>query len=274
MKQHTRDELRQLIPFFVAGTLDDEERRAVEQAVTEEPSFKEDLSFWQSAATAVRGQATYAAAGHPSSELLVCHAEGREIADEGTARALEEHITTCTRCRKELAMIQASLDVRAQHRDRIPARVRLWPRLAAAAVVLLVGALVLTRWLDRETRPTYTLAPLESTRSLDPAALPVVVIPATMDSVEFRLSIPAVDVAELTYRVRLASPLTYDIWSIADFVLLEYDDQTDQILVVLDIATAFPLDADYQFEVEEIVPAGAGLLPETYFYVFRVEREG
>jgi len=273
VKQHTRDELRQLIPFFVAGTLEGEERRAVEQAIGGDPSFKEDLLFWQSAAAAVHGQAAHTDADHPSSELLVHYAEGASVGDDGPIQALDEHVTTCTSCRDELGMIRASFESQARHRDRAPSRIRLWPRLAAAAAVLVVGAVLLTRWLDRETRPTYALMPTETTRSLDPDDVPVVEIETDVEAVEFRLSVPATDLPDLSYIVRFISPQAHEVPSSVDFVVVGQNSQTDQILVVLDAASAFPLGADYQFEVEEVIPAGVDLLPETYFYVFRVERE-
>jgi anti-sigma factor RsiW len=62
------DELKELLPFFVAGTLDPGERKQVEEALGTSKELRKDLKFWQRTKIVVEARALQAAASHRKPE--------------------------------------------------------------------------------------------------------------------------------------------------------------------------------------------------------------
>src|SRR5438093_233113 len=93
-------ELSKLIPLYVAGSLSEPERQAVEEALVASAELRTELAFWK--------QAQYVTSSydpnHPSAEAIVKYAEGKLIGADRLA--FEAHLNQCADCRQELEVIR------------------------------------------------------------------------------------------------------------------------------------------------------------------------
>jgi hypothetical protein len=117
------EEIRNLLPFYVAGTLQPEEKRRIDEALKSSGELRKDLQFWLHAQHAISAQAAYTAAGHVSASAIVDYAEG--ILAPGERRLVEHHLQSCHECSEEYRLVKSSVA------SEIAATPSLIPQLAA-----------------------------------------------------------------------------------------------------------------------------------------------
>jgi anti-sigma factor RsiW len=103
----TNEELRQLLPFYVAGTLGPEERERVDEALKSSEELREDLQFWLHAQHAILSQTAHTAAGHLGAQSMVDCVEG--ILPEPQRSLVRAHLQTCRECSEEYQLVEESL---------------------------------------------------------------------------------------------------------------------------------------------------------------------
>jgi hypothetical protein len=103
----TEEDIKHLVPLYVAGTLGPDEQKAVEEGLQEWPELKKDLEFWMNSATAVRLQAAFEAGAHPATEDLVAYAEW-SLKDRARRLEIDHHLQTCAPCADAYALIQGT----------------------------------------------------------------------------------------------------------------------------------------------------------------------
>lgn len=134
--------LRELLPWYVAGTLSPGEERTVGEHLESCPDCRAELAATERVAQI--------ASSHVPTEVLTAYAFGEESLglDRGV---VERHLAHCPSCRDELALAERAADLPAEPASA-PAR-RGWPLLALAASLLVgfgVGALW---WAPRGGKP-------------------------------------------------------------------------------------------------------------------------
>ena len=72
----TVNEIRELLPFFAANSLQAAERDAVEEALENSEELRKELEFWRHAKHATLINAETRAEGHVSSVQIVDYARG------------------------------------------------------------------------------------------------------------------------------------------------------------------------------------------------------
>jgi hypothetical protein len=100
------DELKNLLPDYIAGRLPASERKNVEDALPHLPELQKELEFWKRLKAATLAEAKYLAEGHLTPEQIVEYVDG---ADLTTKLAYEKHLQSCNACRKELEVVRRAL---------------------------------------------------------------------------------------------------------------------------------------------------------------------
>jgi hypothetical protein len=139
------ERIRELLPFYVNGTLTPDERAMVEEALASSIELQRELRFWERAADAL-----HETHGHLSAQQIVERAKGKTSADDRQTQ--DRHLARCTECSELLQRTQATLastgtDDTAQPRTRFA----VWKYAAAAVFVLGVILFVV-----RDAPPLHT----------------------------------------------------------------------------------------------------------------------
>jgi hypothetical protein len=143
------NEAKELLPFYVNGTLGPSEKEMVEELLKDSPELREQFSFWQNASAAIRAAEAPVRAGHVSGTQVVDFAMGNLAAEERAS--VERHLQSCVRCSEEYSLVKSSISsqtiVEPTIAERIMGAIRsvklvyAVPALTAmiAAVIIYVG---------------------------------------------------------------------------------------------------------------------------------------
>ena len=284
MTDQNHDPIRELIPFYVAGTLTGPEHEQVERALADHPEFAADLHFWQHAAAVIRAEADSSRLGHLPSDRLV------ELAEFGPGRLEPEwatmtaHLENCAACQHDLATVRASLEpdeanvrpMSAADADTIRSRSFLQriplPALAAAAVILLLGIGLLTRSLWGPRSVTFTLRYAETTRSTESPELPVIDLAPQDTSILLHVDIPHTEQPPESFEITIEPPGGASGYLTTGYAFIQRNARIDRLSVVIDPRLALPRDGRYRLTVKEVRPPGGILMPEAYAIAFAVSR--
>jgi hypothetical protein len=97
-----RDNIAELLPWFVNGTLSEEERRKVERHLEVCPLCRDSLKALEWFSESMRTYASILPAEHIDPQKLVTYAESKDELTESELKELEDHLSHCADCRKEL----------------------------------------------------------------------------------------------------------------------------------------------------------------------------
>lgn len=106
------DEIRKLLPLYVAQQLESAERTEIEQALKDSEELRSELRFWEHAKRATILHSEMRSEGHLAAEQIVEYAEG-VVSDPQERMGIESHLQSCVSCRKEYDTIKE-----LQERDR------------------------------------------------------------------------------------------------------------------------------------------------------------
>ena len=138
-----RDELHDLLPWHLNGTLPPDEDRAFRAHVEGCADCRADLERMQALRIELSEHGADLLADHPTPELLV--ALGREEtgeADEQEVAAVRRHVELCDACASELRWISGEAVAGAPERAPSSRRVFAWAAAAAAAASFVTMLLV------------------------------------------------------------------------------------------------------------------------------------
>ncbi len=224
--------VRHLLPFFVGGTLDPEERRDVEEALRSSEELRQELRFWERAKTVVAARMNHATAGHLTVEQIVDRAMGTGSRDE--LLFFDRHLQLCSECSEEFIRVKASLGVRDRVEPAIPNRflgmVRTVRLIYAVPVLMVVIAVVVLYFGQTEKPlpdptvpgvipPAIAEEPAEQTaslwltyrpevRSTSARALPSLALGEQEKQIRVFVAIPQNQVSGIQYKVTVGSPGT------------------------------------------------------------------
>jgi hypothetical protein len=262
------ENMKQLLPFYAAGTLDDAESKAVEAALQSQPELESDLAFWRRAASALGRSHDALAAGHPTAEHLVDYADGRLTQEPKVQSMIEAHLKGCIDCRSHMELAKQT----AAESSSDPAnRFGLWPRLAVAALLLVVATVFfMQRGEDEPQWASVTLEYDAAVRSGGQAMPNVLRLGPTSDSIELRLIIPPAGVPDMQYSVSVRMRRALSSRPSVELTQRIRFDVEGVLVVRAARGTAFPELGLYEIMVTEHPPDSVALLAETYAFVLEV----
>jgi hypothetical protein len=143
-------DIRDLLPFYAAGTLSGGERDRVEEALRTSPELQEELATWVRIRDVVIAGTSATAEGHLSAKQFVDRAMGMVAGTD--LRALDDHIRSCTECSTIMDLVmgtgvsgQEELEgQKPESRWSVPPLRRL-SLLAITATVLVIAAFIIFR---------------------------------------------------------------------------------------------------------------------------------
>lgn len=104
----TIEELKHLIPMYVANTLSQEEKEKLERELKTSDELQQELSFWLYARVATESHFGYLQEGHVASEMITAYAEGT-ILSENERHLVEEHLHQCATCSDEVVLLRKTI---------------------------------------------------------------------------------------------------------------------------------------------------------------------
>jgi hypothetical protein len=104
------NDIGDLLPFFVAGTLKPDESRRVEEALATSEELRKELQFWKRAQEVVAARQAESVAGHLTSKQIVDRALGVLTGDE--LLPVDNHLRSCPACSEELTLLSQSLETK------------------------------------------------------------------------------------------------------------------------------------------------------------------
>jgi hypothetical protein len=138
-EQRDADDIRSLLPLYVAGSLTPEQMRAVASRLKADPELQTDLQFWLSIAQVERQRESADGQGHTTPELLAGFADEPGGLQDNERQEIESHLSSCPTCRDDLRMLREAIGEVVPPRSAVP----MWRYAAAAVIVLaLVGTLL------------------------------------------------------------------------------------------------------------------------------------
>lgn len=102
------EDLKHLIPPYVAGTLSQDEKKLVDHELKTSDELRQELSFWLHARVATESHFEYLQEGHVASETITAYAEGT-IKSESERETVEQHLNQCTSCSDEVALVRKTI---------------------------------------------------------------------------------------------------------------------------------------------------------------------
>jgi hypothetical protein len=132
-----RDAHPDLLPWYAAGRLQDEQSRQIERHLEICEACRAEVAAQRSVAGTLRA---HALAEHPPAERLVIFCESRQQLDASEAVAIEQHVSACPACAHDLVVL-----ARASARSRPRPLARVLAAAATVAVAVLLGGW----WLGR-----------------------------------------------------------------------------------------------------------------------------
>ncbi len=104
----TIDELKQLIPMYVANTLSQEEREVLEREVKSSEELRREVSFWRHARAATESHFDYLQEGHLTSEIITAYVE-ETLQSENERQTIEQHLQQCVSCNDEVDVLKKTI---------------------------------------------------------------------------------------------------------------------------------------------------------------------
>jgi anti-sigma factor RsiW len=277
------DDISQLLPFYVAGTLAAAERAAVEKALAESPALADEVAFWRGAAAATRARGTYEARGHLPADLLVALAEEPKTIERQQLRFLERHLEICSECRGDYDRVRASLAMPGfapQAKGALPGpKLRTWlaalvthrPAVTAlAAWVLVAVALV---WGPQAPEPLVLRLDHASQVRSGAATEPVTLrLQGSVDLLVIHAEVPHSSLAGTSYELTLMDARSRPVHVGRVESVQPRSADVDELKFRVNVGTVAPAGGRLRAVVAEILPAGSRLSAETYEYEFELVR--
>jgi hypothetical protein len=199
------DELKGLLPDYVAGRLTASERKKVDDALPHSPELQEELEFWKQLKAATLAETEYLAEGHLTPEQIVEYVDGAELT---TKLAYEKHLQSCNACRNELEVARGAL---AEDELGVARNGESWSQLLAKylrpayviPVALALTIYVLIKPLPPSPNSKVALPPLDTTGSQ-------LVTPMTSEGIVYILLRPRIGVRSASSGGERESLLHYD----------------------------------------------------------------
>lgn len=302
----TLDDLKELLPLYVAGLLSAEQKAIVEEGLKQHPELREERRFWEGIRRATLLDAPSAAQDHLTAEQIVQYAEGGMPPGEERL-FVERHLQTCATCREELSLLRQvpEGDVRPVHAASEKKRRlffagnlgRIRPAFVVAVLAIVAVIAIYLRYGEQPPQQAATPAtPKETARVVPPRAEQVRRIAYTLPFsgtlrqpfatrsgtpvLTLHDSVTWVDLSVLVEHSAIAAGYVVDL-TIPGGAHMQFADTINPVgrsgsldtLLVSAGRERFTQSGKYVLRVREILKEGIkNIEPEEYHYEFDVRR--
>ncbi|MBI5475809.1 MAG: hypothetical protein HY964_03625 [Ignavibacteriales bacterium] len=290
-----KQEIKKLIPFYVAGTLSKEEHEIVKNAISISDELKENYLFWKKIKYTLDNRAISLDENHLSSDQIIGHVENAYSKNLKELQNIESHISGCSSCKEDIKIIRATyLDIESnqnlidenphEHHD-IQIREhhihhRYFDIFAAAAVILF---LIMTATLDFEidrksdtSENRYVNLILKyqyQTRSESTAFYPTVINDSLASGLSVLLYLPHTEIDSILYNITLTTPSSKVIPIASGIKCKMSDVNSDTLRFIIDRKFYADSAGEYIITAKEILPkALSNLNPESYNCIFKIRK--
>lgn len=277
-------EIKKLIPFYIAGTLDAEEYQEVEDAIQNFSELQTEVEFWKRALKAIHWQTLQQSAGHLTREQIVQSAEGNRLQDF----SVENHLQTCTQCREVIEIIRSTyspIETKQTGSDEkslsfqssFHMRMRYVYATAAIFLVAFLSILLMEREKPetQEQKPVYAQLVLSynhSIRSATKIDTTVLTLNPSISGINLTVYVPHSTISSLRYSLTLRSPSNILTPIAEQAEANRVDDKIDYVQTNVMKDLLRNEDGVYHLIVKEMIPPSYdGIFPETYEYLFLIE---
>jgi hypothetical protein len=293
-------DIRDLLPFYAAGTLTGGERDRVEEALKTSPALQEELAAWERIRDVVIEEGAARSGGHLSAKQFVDRAMGMVTGTDLTV--LDDHLRSCTECSTIMDLVMGTSVSRQEELEgrKLVSRWKVLPLrraslFAVTATVLVIAAFIIFR--NRTEQGPVTSHPPETIATLTPdstqpntepmvvaltyrpmvrsagRAMEYIEVPREKErAVQLIAAIPRNRVVGIRYRVTISRDHR-EHPVVADSVQRFGSGRTYDSLAVLVPRNAFPAaGTNVVITLREILPLSLhDLTPEEYRFEFGVK---
>lgn len=298
----TLEELKELLPLFVAGSLTEAQRNTVKDALEKYPELAQELRFWEAMKRVGAVDLARIAERHISSEQTVRYAESSLPAGDERLY-VESHLQSCDSCREEFELVRqmSEGDVIKESPAAAKSSSGSWlmrmfrPAIVIPVVALMAAVGIFLSTNDEVRKPVAHIPEARESAAVVPPKSPpvkhialVLQYAGTVRDPQARKKITSVLVLDrATTAVDLTVPVEHS--AITDsyvFDLLQpsgkrttlpdtlqpvhFRNQLDALRLTIDVSAISDFGR-YKLRVREILnPRVRGIDPEEYLYEFEV----
>jgi hypothetical protein len=271
----TLGELKELLPFYVAGTLEPEEKKLVEEALSQSKELQEELDDWKAMQLVVKADAAYQKAGHLSTEETIYYIEDSSRINQVRLSEIETHLQNCDSCNSEIEILQATYPKQtlikniAEHLQKLVDAVRELSRPAriAYAIPVLAAAVVIAVLLIRPMfSPTAELVPFtltdqsltrSGTRGTTTEELSTLTLKSKIRKINMIFILQKSGIQGVRYTLSL-EPTRGKAIALSDTIVPVISDlNVDTLKFSLDRTTFGATEGKYQLNATEVLPDGS-----------------
>ncbi|MBA4312475.1 MAG: hypothetical protein C0417_07575 [Chlorobiaceae bacterium] len=290
-------EIKKLIPFYIAGTLEPDEKKLVEDALRDSGELKKEFEFWLKAKEVTARHALRLAENHLTPEQIVGYLERYYESDKLGLESIESHLRTCVDCRSDIEMIRSTYPVangeRQKQMDGMPEKLMVGNRLelilskkfvdvfAIAAVIFIVALTLVTNFnIDNKlSSPEKQYASLvlryqNSTRGNERIGTTNLIDDPSTSGARVLLYIPHSKIDSLRYEIILKNPLDNLISIETSYKINHPGNILDTLQFIIDRKYYANIAGKYLLFVKEKLPPDlSDITPEQFIFIIDLKNE-
>lgn len=283
------NELKKLIPFYIAKTLDEKEKEKVEAGLKKFPELKSDLDFWIQAREATLIYVHINQTGHLSAEQIVNYVEEEYEGNLPALQKVEAHLNDCADCRNDVEIIRDTYSAISATSDIKPIKYTVkhlpWYRSIytyTAVAIIIIGTILLLPKKETELEnigqqeivyADITLPYKPLTRKASPINIPEIILDSAVTHIRLTVYIPHTIIDSLSYNAILVSPTQVETRIEDTYFPLSFDENIDTIQVSILRNNFHEIPGTYNLIIKENLPTSISeLTPQSYIYTFRLKR--
>jgi hypothetical protein len=289
-------EIKKLIPFYIAGTLEPEEKKLVEDALGGSDELGSEFAFWLKVREVVAQHSTRLTEQHLTPEQIIGYIEDNYLRNIPELEIIESHIKTCADCRLDIETLRNTyphpIDGRkkqvvnfsekpvSDNRLEMLLSRKFVDVFAIAAVILIIVLTLLTTFnignkipLPEKRYKELVLLYQNYTRGDNREEPTILVDDSLTAGASVLLTIPHSEIDSLRYDISLKTSAGIIISIATGLKAAQSDTTSDTLHFLIDRNIYSGSVGDYIVTVKEILPKPLShLTPELYCFTFKIQK--
>ncbi|MFI5252639.1 MAG: hypothetical protein ACHQQQ_09450 [Bacteroidota bacterium] len=265
-------EIKKLIPWYVAGTLNEDERKIVEESLEHSIELQEELQFWRRVHGSMNLFTHQSAKKHLSPEQIIDYIE-KKITDVALAAQIDKHLANCEDCRQDGEIVRGiHLSKRAHKFQDVqpsyPSEIRTIPNFnrlpkpkryrygVHAAIGLIIALTVILFSIfspSGQETVTSTIVYNESNPSSSGSGLTVIFIDPDTREVNLMVEIPHSPGSARQYGITLVKPSHDQVQIAGLYMPTPYNSSYDILRIVIN-RYFLEREGEYSLVASETLP--------------------
>ncbi len=290
-------EIKKLIPFYIAGTLESDEKNLVENALRNSVELKKEFEFWVRAKEVVAQHAPRLTEHHLTPEQIVMAAQEHPAKELEKHSNIEKHLQECEMCRHEVDIIKSTYPLEKVEGISVPSEEKIskWFErniqigylgsfkfadvFAAAAVVLIIVTVFFTSinkqgvpLIPQEHYADLIIPFSQVTRGNALDEIPKLTLDSQITRINITVYFLHSEIDSVRYAVSISLPSGADTMISNVLLPLRFDNMLDTIRFEVARELFKKIPCNYSLVLTEILPLSKSYLtPESYVYNFKVQ---